>query len=228
MMSSSTIQRWDFDDVLLYNTEVRVCWCPPLQLLQGFRGETLTMSSTTSSRIQRSELDDVLLYNSEVTVWRCPLQLLQGLEVRVWWNPPLQLLQGFRGESLVMSSSTVQRSEFNDVLLYNFFKDSEVRVWSVEPLNGDLAQLVQCQIWHAADSLLHAGRVFSHGPLSVQALLKTWCPCRPSVQSHGQMSVCTLKIEALAAVHCTIASRRFPLPNSRPAVFSALYCCPPP
>ena len=59
---------------------------PPLQLLQGFTGGTLMISSTTSSRIQRLEFDEVLLYNSEV---------------RVCWCPRPQLLQGFRGESLV-------------------------------------------------------------------------------------------------------------------------------
>ena len=92
-----------------------------------------------------------------------------------------------------------------------------MRVWSVEPLNGDVAQLVQCR-----------EGVFSHGSFSAQTILKTWCSCRPSVQLHGQTSVRTLKTQALAAVHCTIASRRLPLPNSRPAVFFPLYCYVPP
>ena len=163
--TSSRIQRWDFDYVLIYNffkdSEVRVWRCPPLQLLQGFRGETLTMSSST---IQRWEFSDVLLYNffkdSEVRLWQCPLQLLQGFRGQSL-TMSSTTSSGIRGESLMKSCSTIQRWEFGEILLYNFFKDSEVRVWSVEPLNGDLAQLVQCQIWHAADSLLHAGREFS-------------------------------------------------------------------
>ena len=63
---------------------------------------------------------------------------LRGQRSGVWWRPPLQLLQGFRGESLMMSSttsteirgenlmmssSTIQRWEFYDILLDNFFKD---------------------------------------------------------------------------------------------------------
>ena len=109
----------EFDDVLLYNffkdSEVRLWRRPPLQRLQGFRGETLTTSSSTnSSRIQRWDFNNVLLYN-----------FFKDSDVRVWWCPPLQ----FRGETLTMSSSIIQRWEFVDVLLYNFFKDSEVRLW---------------------------------------------------------------------------------------------------
>ena len=108
----------EFDDVLLYNffkdsevrvwrcrlqllqrLEVRVWWCPPVQLLQWL----------------------------EVSVWRCPLQLLQRSEVRVWW-PPLK----YRNESLMASSWTTS---------------SRIRGESLRTSSSTTSSVIQRWVW---------------------------------------------------------------------------------